>query len=241
MMNIQPEEIYKSFFYALHYVPVTLYVTFIPLLLCILFGGIIALLRVYRIAVLSPVLDFFVSVIKGIPTILFLVITGLLFATRFDALAEALKLGIRAKDVDAVYLAIFVLTFTHIPVLSESFRGALLSVAKGQYEAGYSVGMTKPQTFFRIILPQAFYVILPGLTNNTIGLLKGSSLVYMIGVTDILNSALKPANATYAFLESYIAAAIIYWILCIGIEGIGRGLEAYFGKFRKGAACEKVK
>jgi L-cystine transport system permease protein len=171
---------------------------------------------------------------KGIPTILFLVVIGLLFATKFDTIAAALHLGIRAKDVEAVNLAIFVLTFTHIPSLSESFRGAFLSVSKGQYEAGYSVGMTKRQTFFRIVLPQALLVILPALTNNSIGLMKGSSLVYMIGVTDILNSALKPANATYAFLESYIAAAIIYWILCLGIECIGRRLEFYFGRFRKG-------
>lgn len=233
-MNIHPEEIYKSFHYAIRFIPITLYITFIPLLLCMIFGGIIALLRVYRVRVISALLDFLVSIIKGIPTILFLVVTGLLFATRFDSLAQVLHLSIRAKDVDAIYLATFVLTFTHIPSVSESFRGALLSVPVGQYEAGYSVGMTKPQTFLRIIFPQTFYVILPSLTNNTIGLLKGSSIVYMIGVMDILNSALKPANATYAFLESYIAAAIIYWILCAGIEAVGRGLEYYFGKYHRG-------
>jgi L-cystine transport system permease protein len=235
-MNIHPGEIYKSFLYAARFIPVTLYITLVPLLLCIVVGGIIAVLRVYRIPVLSSILDFLISILKGIPAVLFLVATSLLFATRFDSLAKLLHLGIRARDVDAVYLAIFVLTVTSIPSLSESFRGALLSVPRGQYEAGYSVGMTKVQTFFRIILPQAFFVILPSLTNNTIGLLKGSSLVYMIGVTDILNSALKPANATYAFLESYIAAAIIYWILCAGIELIGKGLEVYFGKYKRGAA-----
>jgi L-cystine transport system permease protein len=233
-LNIRVDQIVSSFLYALGYVPVTLLITFVSLLLCILWGGAIALLRVYRIKYISVLLDVVISITKGIPTVLFLVVTSLLFALKFDDLAVALGLSIRSKDVNAIYLAIFIMTCTHIPSLSEAFQGALYSVPKGQYEAGYSVGLTKIQTFVRIIFPQAFFTILPSLTNNAIGLLKGTSLVYMLGVTEILNSALKPANATYCFLESYIAAALLYWGLCIGIEVVGKGLETYFGRYRKG-------
>lgn len=231
-MNIIYEQILVSLGYAVKYIPVTLMITFIPLIFCVILGVIIALLRIFRIIIISDILDVLIGILKGIPTVLFLVTISLIFSIKFDETAGALNLSVRAKDIDTIYLAIFIMTVTHIASISESFRGAFISVPKGQYEAGYSVGLTGYQTFMRIIFPQAFCVLIPSLTNNTIGLLKGSSLVYMLGVMDILNASLKPANATYCFLEAYIAAAIIYWGLCLIIEYTGRAAENYFGKFR---------
>jgi L-cystine transport system permease protein len=104
--------------------------------------------------------------------------------------------------------------------ISETIRGALISVDKGQYEAAYSIGLTRMQALRRIILPQAFPVAVPALCNNFIGLIKGSSLAFIISVTDLMNGALITATSNYKYLEAYVASAIVYWVICITIEKV---------------------
>ena len=120
-----------------------------------------------------------------------------------------------------------------ISALSESIRGALMSVADTQYEAGYSVGLSKRQTFFRIIAPQAFLVLLPSLTGDIITLIKMTSLASLVGVMDILNGSIKYANTSYCFLEAYLAAATIYWGISIILGAIGKTYEGNVGKYRE--------
>jgi L-cystine transport system permease protein len=104
-------------------------------------------------------------------------------------------------------------------------------VERGQFEAGYSIGLTKAQTLKRIILPQALPVAVPMLGNGLIGLVKGSSLAFLMAVTDLLNAALIPANANYRFLEAYIAAGIVYWVICLSIERLSAVIEKKLGYF----------
>ncbi len=80
-----------------------------------------------------------------------------------------------------------------VVVIAETMRSALMSVDDGQYEAGYSVGLTRWQTLRRVVLPQAFPFAVPALCNNFIGLIKGSSIVYLITVVDVMNGALTSA------------------------------------------------
>ena len=97
---------------------------------------------------------------------------------------------------------------------SETVRAAIASVPKGQWEAGYTVGMTYMQTFRRIIAPQAFRVAVPPLSNTFIGLFKDTSLASVVTVTEMFRIAQQMANMSYDFLPIYIEAGVIYWCFC---------------------------
>jgi L-cystine transport system permease protein len=175
-----------------------------------------------------------VVVIRGIPMVLILLMIYFQLTRGFDIIAEKFNLSIRSKDIDLIYVAIIALTISATANISEVIRGALISVGKGQFEAAYSVGLTRGQTLRRIVLPQALPVAVPLLCNSLIGLIKGSSLAYMVTVVDLMNGALITATANYRFLEAYIAAAIIYWMLCIVIEKFSSILEKRLGVYIKG-------
>ncbi|NOL52435.1 ABC transporter permease subunit [Pelistega suis] len=97
---------------------------------------------------------------------------------------------------------------------SETVRAAISSVPKGQWEAGFTIGMTYFQTFRRIIAPQAFRVAVPPLSNSFIGLFKDTSLASVVTVTEMFRVAQQIANSSYDFLPVYIEAGLIYWCFC---------------------------
>jgi L-cystine transport system permease protein len=135
-------------------------------------------------------------------------------------------------DTESIVIGYFALSLMMICGISEVVRGALLSVDKGQSEAAYVVGLNTPQTIRRIILPQIIPVVLPPLLNSTVGLIKGTSIVYTIGIAEILSGALVPASKKYTFFEGYLAAALVYWILTIIVELLFKLAEKKAGKFR---------
>jgi len=232
-MNINYSEYLNCLKIGLSYVPSTLLLALATLLAGIIFGGGIAVVRVFKVKGFSQILAIFIAVMKAIPTNLIMIISNLLLTNYFDEIMENMHLNFHVKDINMIYLAGFALMISSISALSESIRGALMSVPEAQYEAGYSVGLTKRQTFFRIIAPQAFLVLLPSLTGDIITLIKMTSLASLVGVMDILNGSIKYANTSYCFLEAYLAAATIYWGLSIILGIIGKTYEGKVGKYRE--------
>lgn len=218
---------------AFQYTPVTLELAFFPLAIGLVFGTAIALLRVYRVRFAARFFQAVVVVFKGVPVVLLLLTAYFLFVNGFDVVAERFHWSLRAKDVSPVLVSVAALSIFATVYISEAVRGALLSVEKGQYEAAYSVGLTKAQTLARIVLPQAFPVAVPMLCSTFIGLIKGSSLAFMVSVTELLNAALITATANYRFLEAYVAAAIVYWFICIIIERSAYHLEKRLTVYRR--------
>lgn len=122
--------------------------------------------------------------------------------------------------------------FTNIGAYgSETIRAAISSVPKGQWEAGYTIGMTYMQTFRRIIAPQAFRVAVPPLSNTFIGLFKDTSLASVVTVTEMFRVAQQVANMSYDFLPVYIEAGLIYWCFCWVLFLIQARLEVRFNRF----------
>ncbi|MGX2950353.1 amino acid ABC transporter permease [Ursidibacter sp. B-7004-1] len=114
---------------------------------------------------------------------------------------------------------------------SETIRAAILSVPKGQWEAGYTIGMTYMQTFRRIIAPQAIRVAVPPLSNTFIGLFKDTSLASVVTVTEMFRVAQQVANMSYDFLPVYIEAGLIYWCYCWVLFLIQARLEKRFDRY----------
>lgn len=114
---------------------------------------------------------------------------------------------------------------------SEIIRAAILSIPKGQWEAGYSIGMSYSQTLKRIILPQASRVSIPPLSNSFISLVKDTSLASMILVTEMFRRAQEIAATNYEFLLLYTQAAFIYWVICFMLSILQGRLERRLDRY----------
>jgi L-cystine transport system permease protein len=211
-------------------IPVTLVIASVPLLLGSVFGLLIALARFFRIPAAAFLFRWLVTVFKGIPVVLLLLVFYVTTAMTYDPLMRTLGLPFTFKNLNKIVIAIASLSVYAAIGLSEVFRGALESVRKGQFDAGYAAGLSKLQVLSRIAIPQAFPVSLPMMSNILIGLTKAAALSSMVAVVDVMNAAVISATTNYRFLEAYVAAAIIYWAICFIIERIFFGLEKIFAR-----------
>ena len=232
-MNFQVTYFLECLSASFSKIPVSIGIAAVTLLIGLLVGTPIALIRVFHVKILDPVFTALIAVVKAIPVNLIILIAGLWFNDNFNGIAQALGLSVTVADVDKIYVAIWALSIAAIALLSESVRGALLSVDHGQYEAGYAVGLTGFQTFTRIIMPQAFLVLVPALIGNINSLIKLSALGILVGVQDVLNAGIKVASIYYCYLEAYVAAALIYWAISIICIQAGKLAEKELGRYRR--------
>lgn len=232
-MKISIDAIGESFISSLNYLPRTIELILIPLLIGIIIGTFIALIRVYKIPVLSQFFSCFIPVYQGIPIVVALLIYNLLYLMKCDDILKFFHSSKTIADVDSIFVGLFALSLMMICNISEVVRGALLSIDKGQNEAAYAVGLSQVQTIRRIILPQILPVAIPMMVNNTVGLIKATSIVYAVGITEVLSGALVPASKGYTFFEGYLAAAFVYWILTVFVEVAYKYAEKKSGKFRR--------
>lgn len=207
------------------YIPVSLFIAGSALLIGIVVGLGIALIRFFKVPVLAEISRWFITLLKGIPLVLVLLVIYILSTDAVDFLAEQFNWPFRFKDLGTIWLAILGLSIYASIALAESFRGAFLAIEQGQFDAAASIGMTRWQTMRRIILPQAFVTVMPTSITMLVGLVKGTALASMVDVVDILQGAQIAGSLRNLFLESYIAAAIIYWIINALIELLGGQLE----------------
>ncbi|GCF94065.1 ABC transporter permease [Enterococcus florum] len=203
---------------AVQYIGTTLFMAGAALIVGLVIGWGIALIRNYNIKGLSPLFQFLVTVLKGVPIVLVILGIFMLFSQQFNAFSESMNWGIRFKDIDPIWIVIFALSLMATINLSEVFRGALSSIKQGQYDAAKSIGLTTFQTIRRVLMPQVFPVALPMISNLLITLIKASALASMVSVVDVFAAAKITAQQNYRFLEAYVAVAIIYWSISLIIE-----------------------
>ena len=220
---------------ALSYAPVTIKMTAVSFVFGLLFGTIIATIRYYKVPVLSQFFSVFVTVYMGLPTMVALMLYNILFMTYYNDFAKAFNISVPISEVDPIMIGYFTLILGLSCSLSESVRGAFRAIDKTQFEAGYSIGMSKSRTLVRIIYPQMIPILLPGMQNSLIGLLKAVNLVSVISVIEIMQGALLPALLYYSYLEAYVAAALVYWLIGAIIEFLASVLEKNTGSYLKKA------
>ncbi|HBV03507.1 MULTISPECIES: amino acid ABC transporter permease [Mammaliicoccus] len=187
------------------YLPITLMLAIVSLILSIIGGLIIALILRAKIPVLKEIAIVYISFFRSIPSLvqLFLIYYGL----------PQLIPGMRV--IDALTAAIIGLSIKNAAYLAEIFRAAITSVDKGQFEAAHSIGLSKTQTYIKIVLPQATRNAIPASGNIFIGLIKETSLVFTLGVTEIFAKSKLLSSASYKYLETFLAVAIVYWLITI--------------------------
>lgn len=192
---------------------VTIMMSLIAIAIGLILGIIIAVIRYLNIKGLRKVVLIYVSFFRGTPLLvqLFLLYFGL---------PQVFPMLRNMSGFTASYIALGLNASAYI---SEILRGGFKAIDKGQMEASLSIGMSNIQAVRRIILPQVFRMSIPSIGNIYIDIVKGSSLAFTIGVSEMLAKAQMVAAANYKFFQSYIAVAIMYWIV-IEIANFIQGL-----------------
>ena len=192
---------------------VTLSLFFIVIILSVPGGLLLALLRLSTNRVVTTIVDAYVYVMRGTPLMLqiLLIYYGLPFMID----------GFELTDMTAAVLS-FVLNY--IAYLCEIFRSGIQSVPKGQYEGAKVLGFTYVQTMYKIILPQVIKRVLPPLANETITLLKDTSLVYVLAMNDILRITRSIVQRDFD-ITAFIVAGIFYLAMTFVLTKLYQYLE----------------
>ncbi|MCI5649553.1 MAG: amino acid ABC transporter permease [Fusicatenibacter sp.] len=213
-----PEAMADIFQACLTYVPVCFFTATASIVIGLAFGILLTLLRDSKVRVLKALGNAYVLIVRGIPSILLLLLVYYFVRGGFSVLADRLGWEENASAVPPLFLAILALSLSSAAFLSNTVKSALNSVDKGQKEAGLSLGIKPGTVFWRYILPQAVPVALPMLGNQYITMLRATSLIGYVGVMDIVQAGRIKATLYSNNLEAYFAEAIIYWGLTILLE-----------------------
>jgi cystine transport system permease protein len=178
----------------------------------------VALMRLSKVRVVSGIARVYVSIIRGTPLLvqLFVIFYGL---PSIGLLLDPWPSAIIAFSLNVGGYA------------AEVIRAAILSVPKGQWEAGHTIGMSRVQTLRRVILPQAARVSVPPLSNTFISLVKDTSLASLILVTEMFRQAQEIAAFSREFMTVYIEAAVIYWAICLVLSSGQSVLEKRLDRY----------
>ena len=172
------------------------------LLIALPLGFVVALGRMSKNAALSGCFRIFVSVVRGTP---------LMLQIMFVYFAPYAIFGLPLSNYPRIVATVVAFGLNYAAYFGEIYRGGIQSIDVGQYEAAWSLGFTRRQTFFRIILPQVIKRVIPAVGNEVITLVKDTSLAFTIAVTEMFTIAkqLSSANTT---MTPLIAAGVFYYV-----------------------------
>ncbi len=187
----------------------------------IVFGTLLAMMRLSSFTPLSVLSGGYVNLMRSVP--LLLVIFWFFFLVPYiGAWAIGAKEPIR---VGAFWSAAITFTMFEAAYYCEIMRAGIQSIPRGQVWSGYALGLDYWQTMGHIVLPQAFRNMVPVLLTQTIILFQDTSLVYVISATDFLGAASKIANRDYRLVEMYTFVAVVYFIISYALSQFVRRLQ----------------
>lgn len=211
-------------------VGITIAVAIIAYLGACLLGLGLAVMGLSRFVALRQFARLYIEVMRGVPIIVLLLYVAFVLA---PAIVVAVNwvlepLGFsewRTRDFPLIARAVIALMLAYSAFLAEIFRAGLQAVDKGQIEAAEALGLNGWQRFRHIVFPQAFRLILPPLGNDFVAMVKDSSLVSVLGVSDITQLAKVTAAGNFRYFETYNVAALLYLTMTIGLSLLLRRLE----------------
>lgn len=194
---------------------VTLKIFVFTLLFSIPLGLILALGKISKSNPFKPFIEFYVLIMRGTP---------LMLQILFVYFGAPMLFDIKISNSMAAILA-FVLNYA--AYFAEIFRGSIISINKGQYEASFALGFTKIKTLFFIVLPQAFRTALPAVTNETITLVKDTALVSVISLEDLLRTARLAVQRDLTIFPFFVAG-VFYLVATLILTWAFKKLEQKF-------------
>ncbi|PBP66371.1 amino acid ABC transporter permease [Pseudomonas syringae] len=195
----------------------TLFVSVCSIVVSVALGFVTALARLSSSAVAFGIASFYASFFRGTPLLIQILLIYLGLP----------QLGIVPGAITAGVIA---LSLNYGAYLSEIFRAGIIGVSAGQREAALALALRPAQIFWRVTLPQAMRTIIPPTTNQFISMLKDSSLISVMGVWEVMFLAQSYGRSSYRYIEMLTTAAVLYWIMSIGLELLQSRLERHYGK-----------
>ena len=203
--------------------PVTFEIVAVAFSLGFVLALLIATARIKRIPVLDQILTVFISFERGTPLLVQMLVV-------YYALPIVLKafFGIDSRRWEKIIFVDLALILNQGVFLGEIFRGAILSIPKGQREAAIACGFSEFDAFVKVVLPQAVRIALPSTALTLIGLFQETSLVFMIGVIDIIGRANALGATTGHSLESYLIVAAVLLLINFALTAITTRIDRKF-------------
>lgn len=166
-------------------------------------GLLVCLMKMSRNVVLRAIAGVYVWIIRGTPMLVQALIV-------FFGIPQLIQIWVKGFHFDALTAGIITLSLNAGAYLAEIYRGGIMAVPKGQSEAARSLGLSKSQTMLKVVLPQAFKFSIPSLVNQFIITIKDTSILTVIGMSEIVNQAQRYVGTTYVFFETYSVVALMY-------------------------------
>ncbi len=190
----------------------TLSLSLSSLVIAMTLGVLGALMKLSRYPLLQRAADVYTTVVRGIPELVLMLLLFYGGQILVNQIADFVAYE-DYIDIDPFTAGIATIGFIYGAYMTETFRGAILAVPKGELEAGVAFGMTSGQVFRRILFPQMIRHAIPGFGNNWLVLLKATALVSVIGLDDLLRKAYLAAGATKLTFTFYIVVALCYLVM----------------------------
>lgn len=195
----------------------TLILFFVVIVLSLPLGFLFCIIKIYGNQFVKYIINLYVNIMRGTPLLL-----QLLFI--FYGLPYVPVIGNYLSFRNRFFAGIVAFILNYAAYFTEIFRGGFLSIDKGQIEACKVLGFSKIQAIYQILIPQIFKVTLPSICNETITLVKDTSLIYAIGVSELLSNTKNIVNSA-ANIFPYIVTGLIYFIACFLVAGIFKSIE----------------
>ena len=202
----------------------TLYVTVVALVLAMIIGILVCLMNMSKLKVLRAIAKFYIWLIRGTP----MLVQAFYIYFAIPQLVQLVTGGQFRITVETA--ALITLTVNAGAYIAEIFRGAIQSVDKGQMEASRSLGVPYASSMRKIILPQAVRICLPSLVNQCIITLKDSTIMYAIGLPEIMNQAKVYVGRTFESFATYTWVAVIFLIITSLLMVLSNYLEKRLNK-----------
>ncbi len=215
-LDFEPGYVLEHSKFVLEGIGLTIGISLVSILVAAVLALLGALGRLSNNPIAQGISGFYVSVVRGTPLLIqiYLIYLGLpqignqFRSLGFPGLADLFTLT-------AIQSGILALSLNYGAYMTEIFRAGIQSIHHGQHEAAEAIGMSPRQTLRRVILPQAVRIIIPDIGNQFIAMQKDSSLVSFMGIWEITFRANRLARVDSKFMEMFLLAALIYWILTI--------------------------
>jgi len=199
----------------------TLTLTLLAMTGGIIFGTLLAMMRLSSIRVVSVIAGGYVNLMRSLPLVL--VIFWFFFLVPY--IGAWITGASQPVKVGAWMSAVITFTMFEAAYYCEIMRAGIQSIPRGQVWSGYALGLNYWQTMGQVVLPQAFRNMLPVLLTQTIILFQDTSLVYVISATDFLGAASKVANRDYRLVEMYTFVAVVYFIVSYSLSLLVKQLQ----------------
>lgn len=205
----------------------TVLVSLVSIAIGMVIGLLVCLMKMSRNIVLRAIAGVYIWIIRGTPMLVQALIV-------FFGIPQLIQIWVKGFHFTALTAGIITLSLNAGAYLAEIYRGGIMAVPKGQNEAARSLGLSKGKTMLKVVLPQAFKFSIPSLVNQFIITIKDTSILTVIGMSEIVNQAQRYVGTTYVFFETYSVVALMYLAIISILMIISNYIEKKLKYERKG-------